>query len=97
MQEALDNVGLAVLLGGILLLAGLLAVRFHWRAALVTMITVPVSLATAGVTLQLLGQGLNALVFAGMAAAVASWLSAAAAQASGPQARTALPSGAHTL
>ncbi len=70
-QEALDNAGLAILLGGVLLLAGLLAVRFHWRAVLVTVVTVPVALATAGVVLQLLGQGLNALVFAGIAAAVA--------------------------
>ena len=59
-QEALDNAGLAILLGGVLLLAGLLAVRFHWRAVLVTVVTVPVALATAGVVLQLLGQGLNA-------------------------------------
>ena len=70
-REALDNTGLAILLGGLLLLAGLLAVRFHWRAVLVTVVTVPVALATAGVVLQLLGQGLNALVFAGIAAAVA--------------------------
>ena len=40
MQEALDNAGLAILLGGALLLAGLLAVRFHWRAVLVTAVTV---------------------------------------------------------
>ena len=70
-QEALDNAGLAVLLGGGLLLAGLLAMRFHWRAVVVIVVTVPVALATAGVVLQLLGQGLNALVFAGVAAAVA--------------------------
>ena len=70
-QEALDNAGLAVLVGGVLLLAGLLAVRFQWRAVVVTVVTVPVALATAGVVLQLLGQGLNALVFAGIAAAVA--------------------------
>ena len=70
-QKALDNAGLAVLLGGIALLAGLLAVRFHWRAVLITVVTVPVALATSGVVLQLLGQGLNALVFAGIAAAVA--------------------------
>ncbi len=70
-QEALDNAGLAVLLSGGLLLAGLLAMRFHWRAVVVIVVTVPVALATAGVVLQLLGQGLNALVFAGVAAAVA--------------------------
>jgi len=70
-QEALDNAGLAVLLGGGLLLAGLLAMRFHWRAVVVIVVTVPVALATAGLVLELLGQGLNALVFAGVAAAVA--------------------------
>ena len=42
----------------------------HWRAVVVAVVTVPVSLATAGLVLQLLGQGFNALVFAGLAAAV---------------------------
>ncbi|HEY5979559.1 MAG TPA: efflux RND transporter permease subunit [Microlunatus sp.] len=70
-QEALDNAGLAVLVGGILLLVGLLAVWLRWRAVAVAVVTVPVALATAGVVMQLLGQGLNALVFAGTAAATA--------------------------
>ena len=42
-QEALDNAGLAILLGGLLLLAGLLAMRFHWRAVVVIVVTVPVA------------------------------------------------------
>ena len=71
MQEALDNAGLAILVGGILLVVGLLAVWLQWRAVAIAVVTVPVALATAGVVMQLLGQGLNALVFAGTAAAAA--------------------------
>ncbi|HEY5783226.1 MAG TPA: efflux RND transporter permease subunit [Microlunatus sp.] len=58
-------------MGGILSMVGLLAVWLRWRAVVVAVVTVPVALATAGVLMQLLGQGLNALVFAGTAAAAA--------------------------
>jgi Cu/Ag efflux pump CusA len=53
------------------LLLTLLALRFHWRAVLVGVFTVPVSVISAALVLNLLGYGLNALVVAGLAAAVA--------------------------
>ena len=65
----MDNLGLGLVVGGILMLAALLAVRFHWRAALMAVVTVPLSLITAVLVLRLLGQELNALIFAGLAAA----------------------------
>jgi len=49
----------------------LFALRFHWRAVIVGVITVPVSVIGAALVLHLLGYGLNALVIAGLAAAVA--------------------------
>ena len=52
-----------------LLLVGLLALRFHWRGVLVAAVTVPLSLVTAALALDLLGQGFNALVLGGVAAA----------------------------
>lgn len=70
-SDALGNLGLALLVGGILMLLALAALRFHWRALLVVVVTVPLSLISAALVLQLLGQGFNALVFAGLAAAVA--------------------------
>jgi Cu/Ag efflux pump CusA len=47
------------------------AVRFHWRALLITLAVVPLSLVTAGLLLQLFGQGFNAIALAGLAAALA--------------------------
>lgn len=70
-KDALGNLGLAILIGGLLLLLALAALRFHWRALLIAVVTIPLSLISAALVLQLLGQGLNALVFAGLAAAVA--------------------------
>src|SRR5215216_7542722 len=66
-----DNLGLAIALSAGLLLLTLLALRFHWRAVIVGVITVPVSVISAALVLNLLGYGLNALVIAGLAAAVA--------------------------
>ena len=70
-SEALDNLGLAALIGGLLMLLTLVALRFSWRSTLVAMVTVPLSLITAALVLHVAGQGLNALVFAGLAAAIA--------------------------
>jgi Cu/Ag efflux pump CusA len=68
---AADNLGLAIALGAALLLLTLFALRFHWRAVIVGVITVPLSVIGAALVLNLLGYGLNALVIAGLAAAVA--------------------------
>jgi Cu/Ag efflux pump CusA len=68
---AADNLGLATALSAGLLILTLLALRFHWRAAIVGIVTVPVSVVSAALVLHLLGYGLNALVIAGLAAAVA--------------------------
>jgi Cu/Ag efflux pump CusA len=70
-SDALGNLGLAVLVGGLLMLLAMAALRFHWRAVLIAMVTVPLSLVVAGLLLRLLGQGFNAIAFAGIAAAVA--------------------------
>src|SRR3954451_8239495 len=66
-----DNLGLAIALSAGLLLLTVLALRFHWRAVLVGVITVPLSVISAALVLNLAGYGINALVVAGLAAAVA--------------------------
>ena len=68
---AADNLGLAIALSAGLLLLTVLALRFNWRAVIVGVVTVPVSVISAALVLHLLGYGLNALVIAGLAAAVA--------------------------
>ena len=70
-EAAKSNLGLAVALGAGLLLLALAALRFQWRAALVVVITVPLSVISAALIVNLLGYGFNALVVAGLAAAVA--------------------------
>jgi Cu/Ag efflux pump CusA len=69
-EDAKSNVGLAML-AGLLLLVALLALAFyHWRAALVSVATVVVSLVAAALVLHLRGHTFNSMVLAGLAVAV---------------------------
>ena len=69
-EDAKSNVGLAML-AGLLLLVALLALAFyHWRAALVSVSTVVVSLVAAALVLHLRGHTFNSMVLAGLAVAV---------------------------
>jgi len=70
-QSAKANLWLAIVIGAALLILALAALRFHWRAGIVVLITVPLSVISAALVVNLLGYGLNALVVAGLAAAVA--------------------------
>ena len=71
LEEALDNLGLALLVGGVLMLLLLGACRFRWRSIIVALVAVPLSLLVAALVLDLLGQRFNAISFAGLAAAIA--------------------------
>ena len=69
-KDAKSNVGLAML-AGLLLLVALLALAFyHWRAALISVATVVVSLVAAALVLHLRGHTFNSMVLAGLAVAV---------------------------
>jgi CzcA family heavy metal efflux pump len=69
-KDAKSNVGLA-LLAGLFLLVALLAFAFYqWRAALVSVVTVVVSLVAAALVLHLRGHTFNSMVVAGLAIAV---------------------------
>ena len=70
-SEALDNLALAGLVGGILMLLVLLVCRFRWRSALIALVTIPLSWVAAALVLHLMGQTFNAITLAGLAAAVA--------------------------
>ena len=69
--SAKANLGIALAIGLGLLLLALAAIGFDWRGAVVLLVTVPLSVISAALVLELLGQGMNALVLAGLAAAVA--------------------------
>jgi CzcA family heavy metal efflux pump len=69
-HTAIDNLALAVLLGCILVVFVLLAFLFQWRAALVSLLAIPISLAAAGIVLDAEGATVNTMVLAGFAVAV---------------------------
>ena len=69
-QTAIHNLSLSVLLGCILVVFVLIAFLFQWRAALVSLLAIPLSLATAAIVLDLTGSTINTMVLAGFAVAV---------------------------
>ena len=70
-EDAIGNLRLALAVGGLLMVLTMFALRFHWRAVLLALATVPLSLVVAALLLRLLGQGINAIALAGLAAGVA--------------------------
>ena len=69
-EDAKSNVGLAMIAALALLLALLAFAFYHWRAALVSVSTVVVSLVTAALVLNLRGHTFNSMVLAGLAIAL---------------------------
>jgi CzcA family heavy metal efflux pump len=67
---SIDNVKVAVLIGLGLLALALLAFFFRWRAALIGIVVVPLSVLAAALVLWAFGSTINAIVVAGLAAAV---------------------------
>ena len=70
-EHAMDNLTLALTIAGVLALLVAAAFLFEWRAVLIGLFTVPLSLVSAALVLDLLGETFNAISFAGLAAAVA--------------------------
>jgi len=67
-EDAIDNVGVALIVGFVLMLLVLVALRTQWRAAVVIAVTVPLSMVVAGLLLRLFDEGFNAVVVLGLAA-----------------------------
>ncbi|MBV1852421.1 efflux RND transporter permease subunit [Catellatospora tritici] len=65
-DHALGNVGLAALLGLVLLALVLILLLWEWRAALITFLAVVLSVALAWVVLSLAGYGLTFMLIAGV-------------------------------
>lgn len=70
-EDAIDNLRLALVMAGILLALVVAAFLFQWRTVLVCLFTIPLSLIAAALVLDLLGESFNALSFAGLAVALA--------------------------
>ncbi|MFP3460600.1 efflux RND transporter permease subunit [Arthrobacter globiformis] len=69
-EESLNNLSRALMLGCILVVLVLGAFLFQWRTALISLIAIPLSLVTAASVLYLTGASVNTMVLAGLVIAV---------------------------
>jgi Cu/Ag efflux pump CusA len=69
-EASVGNIGLALMIGAVLAVAAVALGLLQWRAALVFVVVMGLSLATALLSLGALGQDLNALMLAGLVGAL---------------------------
>ncbi|MDQ4059289.1 MAG: efflux RND transporter permease subunit, partial [Actinomycetota bacterium] len=65
-EMAIDNLTRALLLGALLMIIVLGAFLFDWRSALISVVTIPLSLMAAGLVLHWRGATINTMVLAGL-------------------------------
>jgi len=65
-EQALGNLGTLLLIGAALAVVVLLVFSWSWRAALIGIVAVPLSLVAAGLVLNARGAGFNALTLSGL-------------------------------
>jgi Cu/Ag efflux pump CusA len=70
-EDAINNITVALIIGGALVALALAALLFQWRTVLISLVTIPLSLVAAALVLDLLGETFNAISFAGLAVALA--------------------------
>ena len=92
--DAIDNLTVALIIGGLLLMLVLGAFLFQWRTVLIVAVTLPVSLVAAALVLDLLGATFNAISFAGLAMALAVVVDDAVVGAENVSRRLRAPGGA---
>ena len=69
-ELAIHNLTLAVIIGCVLVVLVLVAFLLEWRAAFISLVTIPLSLIAATIVLDIRGETINTLVLAGFAVAV---------------------------
>jgi CzcA family heavy metal efflux pump len=69
-HTAISNLARSVVIGCALVVFVLLAFLFQWRAALVSLTSIPLSLGTAAIVLDLEGTTINTMILAGLGVAV---------------------------
>ena len=69
-ELAIGNLGTALLIGAVLAALVLGALLFQWRAALIALVVIPLSLLVAGLVLHLRGATFNMMVLAGLTIAL---------------------------
>jgi CzcA family heavy metal efflux pump len=70
-EDAIGNLTLALIIAAVLLAFVLTAFLFEWRTAVISLVTIPLSLVAAAFALYLLGETFNPIAFAGLAVAIA--------------------------
>jgi CzcA family heavy metal efflux pump len=69
-EIAIHNLALALLIGCLLVTLIVVMFLFEWRAALVTIVSIPLSLIAGALVLHLRGETINTLILAGLVVAV---------------------------
>ena len=69
-EMAIDNLGMAILIGGVLVALVLGVFLYNWRTALISFVAILLSLTAAGFVLYLYGATVNAMVLAGLVIAL---------------------------
>ncbi|MGH2539813.1 MAG: efflux RND transporter permease subunit, partial [Actinomycetota bacterium] len=69
-ETSIDNLTKALLLGALLVILVIGAFLFEWRAALISVVSIPISLIAAGVVLYLRDTTINVMVLAGFVIAL---------------------------
>ncbi len=69
-ETAIDNLAHALLIGALLVVLVLGAFLFDWRAALISVVAIPLSLIAAGLVLEWRGTTVNVMVLAGLVIAL---------------------------
>jgi Cu/Ag efflux pump CusA len=70
-EGAIHNLTLTIVIAMLLLALALAAFLMRWRTVLVALVAIALSLVTGALVIDMLGQTMNAIAFAGLAAAIA--------------------------
>ena len=71
-EQSIQNLTFALMLGSIFVVAVLLAFLFEWRVALISLIAIPLSLVAAGIVLYVYNVTINTMILAGFVVALGS-------------------------
>ena len=71
-EQSIENLTTALILGGVLVIIILGAFLYEWRVALISVISIPLSLVAAGMVLWYQGATINVMVLAGFIVALGS-------------------------
>jgi CzcA family heavy metal efflux pump len=69
-EDSIDNLKMALIIGSILVILVIGAFLFEWRAALISLVAIPLSVVAAGLVLYWRGETINVMVLAGIVIAL---------------------------